>query len=463
MAKRGASKQEKAARGKPAAVVAPEAWPAWNVERRRISTLTDHPSNVRTHPVAQLANLDASFAEHGAVRPLVVNAKGQILAGHGSRDSLLHLYGDIEIPVISTPAHWTEAQERAFMLRDNATALQSGWDKPRLSIELADLKQLGVANLSALGFTPANVNKLLAGAGRPDASGAGSNPEFVPEAPPAPVSRSGDVWLLGEHRIMCGDATNADHVAVLFGNSVPRACVTDPPYGANFERGKSRARPAREQQYETIANDDLAGDALAEFVCAALNAAFAQATGISAYLWSWHGETGYAIRAGMLRAEFGVQSQIVWRKDHFVVGRCDHQGQHEIAWYGFKGNAHPWFGGRDQGTVWDYPKSQSVDIEGHPTPKPVGLFEQCIGNITTRGDWVYDPFSGSGTTIIAAQAIERRALVMEINPAYVDVAVTRWEQFTKKSAVLAAGEIERAAVAAARRAEKAATPADAAA
>ena len=447
MKKRGANRQEKAARRKPSEMVAPEQWPAWIVEKRRISELSDHPRNVRIHPVSQLKQLDQSFAEHGAVRPMVINEAGQILAGHGSRDSLLHLHGDIEVPVVVTRG-WSDEQQRAFMLRDNALAELSSWDKPRLGIELADLKAMRVADIKGikfpdilnLGFKPATLNKLLTGVGEQPGNG-GPNADVVPEAPAEAVSRLGDIWMLGEHRIMCGDATNPDHVACLMAGDMPRACVTDPPYGISFERGKFIGRDqATPNTFAPIANDDLQGEQLAAFVCAALRAAFAEAVGISAYVWSAPLREGYATFAGVERAGFNVQSQIVWRKSSFLMGRGDHHWQHEVCWYCNKGGSHAWYGGRDQGTVWDYPKPQSVDREGHPTPKPVALFEQCIGNITTPGDYVYDPFSGSGTTIIAAEPLGRRALVMELEPRYIDVAVKRWESFTKKTACLAVGE-----------------------
>jgi DNA modification methylase len=256
----------------------------------------------------------------------------------------------------------------------------------------------------------------------------------------SPGMKPGDVWLLGRHRLVCGDCTDRQVVDKALAGVKPHLMVTDSPYGVGFERGKfvGREKAAKGPKFAPIANDDLRGAALAEFIGSALDA-WAVESG-TAYLWSPSLEEGYSIKHGIEAAGFKVQSQLVWRKTPFVIGRADYHWQHEICWYAFKGPNHPWHGGRDKGTVWDIPKAQKMD-GGHPTQKPVECMKRPIENNSSPGQAVYDPFVGSGTTIIAAEMTGRCCHAIELHPAYVDVAMMRWQNFTGQTAMLeASGE-----------------------
>lgn len=449
--KRGASKQEKAARAKPAPKVSLEASPARQVVLRKIGELRENPRNVKTHPVGQLKVLDESFGDHGQVKPLVINEQGVLLAGHGSRDALLHLFGaDAEVACVIV--RQDETMQRKFMLRDNASGELSGWKKDGLGLELVDLRSLGVPDLAALGFKPAALKRLL-----PEQAQAGhTDPDAIagePDAAAPAVSRPGDVWLLGEHRLTCGDCTSPDHVAALLAGELPQLMVTDPPYGVDYDPAwRNNERLERqtlhgESREQVVANDDQAD----------WSAAWRLFAGDVAYVWH------AAMRAGMVEASlvacgFETRSQIIWRKQKFVVGRGDYHWQHEPCLYMVrKGRPGGWTGDRSQSTVWDitaeqgWLKKRDGDAAvGHGTQKPIECMARPMRNNSKPGDLVYEPFCGSGTTIIAGEMLGRRVRALELMPAYVDVAVRRWEQFTKKTATLAAGDLSFEAAAAAR-------------
>jgi DNA modification methylase len=328
-------------------------------------------------------------------------------------------------------AGWTESKKRAYMLADNKLTLNGEWDLDRLAIEIAELRESDF-DISLIGFNESEIEDLL----KEDGGGL-TDPEEAPEPPADPVSQPGDVWLLGRHRLVCGDCTDALVVEKALNGVKPHLMVTDPPYGVGFERGKfvGREKAAKGLKFAPIANDDLRGAALSEFIGSALEAWAVEAG--TAYLWSPSLEEGYSIKHGIEAAGFKVQSQLVWRKTPFVIGRADYHWQHEICWYAFKGPNHPWHGGRDKGTVWDIPKAQKMD-GGHPTQKPVECMKRPIENNSSPGQAVYDPFVGSGTTIIAAEMTGRACHAIELHPPYVDVSVLRWQNFTGQEAMLEA-------------------------
>jgi DNA modification methylase len=441
-AKRNARRDEKAARPKPAPRVSLEQSPARTVVLRRIADLREHPRNVRTHPVAQLAVLDESFSEHGQVKPLVINRDGVLLAGHGSREALLNVYGP-EAEVACVIVDQDDTLQRKFMLRDNAGAAMSGWNKDGLGLELADLKGLGVADLGKLGFKPAELKRLMPegereGAHDPDA-----------DAPPAPdqaVSRPGDIWLLGDHRLMCGDCTHADHVAALLGTDRPHLMVTDQPYGVEYDPtwsdgGITSHRFENARARGLVANDDRAD----------WRAAWALFPGDVAYVW--HADCYSHVLADALIGErFDLRALVIWAKPRHVMSRGDYHYQHEQCWYAVrKGATGHWQGSRSETTLWSIEHQKSET--GHSTQKPIECMKRPIKNNSAPGDCVYEPFSGSGTTVIAGEMLARRVLALEIVPAYVDVSVLRWEGFAKKTAILAATGETWAAVRARRVAE----------
>ncbi len=404
-------------------------WPADKVERRAVAALIPYARNARTHSPEQVDQIAASIREWGWTVPVLIDDEGGIIAGHG-RVLAAHKLAIAEVPVM-VAAGWSEAQKRAYVLADNKLALNAGWDNELLKIELGDLQAFDF-DLGLIGFSADEIAALTF-----DKNAGLTDPDEAPDAPAIPVSKPGDGWLLGKHRLVCGDCTDPLVVDKALNGVKPHLMVTDPPYGVGFERGKfvGREKAAKGLKFAPIANDDLRGAALAEFIGSALDVWSVEAG--TAYLWSPSLEEGYSIKHGIEAAGFKVQSQIVWRKTPFVIGRADYHWQHEICWYAFKGANHPWHGGRDKGTVWDIPKAQKMD-GGHPTQKPVECMKRPIENNSSPGQAVYDPFVGSGTTIIAAEMTGRACHAVELSPAYVDVAVTRWQNFTGQTATLEA-------------------------
>jgi DNA modification methylase len=403
-------------------------WPADRVERWPIAKLVPNARNARTHSHEQVTQLAASIEEWGWTIPVLVDEAGAIIAGHG-RVMAAHRLGIEDVPVM-VAAGWSDSKKRAYMLADNKLTLNAEWDLERLAIEIAELRASDF-DISLIGFNESEIDDLL------KADGGGlTDPEEAPSPPPNPVSALGDVWLLEKHRLVCGDCTDPLVDDKALGGVKPHLMVSDPPYGVGFERGKfvGREKAAKGLRFAPIANDDLRGDALAEFISRAIDI-WGQDSG-TVYMWS-SGLEGYSLLNGIRASGFKVQSQLVWRKTPFVIGRADYHWQHEICWYAFKGPNHPWHGGRDKGTVWDIPKAQKMD-GGHPTQKPVECMKRPIENNSSPGQAVYDPFVGSGTTIIAAEMTGRACHAIEIHPPYVDVSVIRWQNFTGKEATLEA-------------------------
>jgi DNA modification methylase len=403
-------------------------WPADKVERRSIDSLLPYAKNSRTHDEAQIAQIASSIKEWGWTVPCLIDETGTLIAGHG-RILAARQLGIKDIPVMVATG-WTEAQRRAYVIADNQIATKAGWNYDMLSLELGELRELDF-DLGKIGFDDAELDTLLA-----EKTEGLTDPDETPEPPVNPVSRLGDVWLLGRHRVFVGDSTSLDAVERLMAGDKADLIVTDPPYGVNFERGKfvSREKAAKGPKFEKIANDELNGEELAGFIRDALTCAFAVAKDVPIYVWSNPLKVGTEILTGVEDAGFKVQSQIVWRKTPFVLGRADYQWQHEVCWYGFKGKNHPWYGGRNKGTVWDFPKPQKMDL--HPTMKPIALIEMAINNSSKGGDIVLDLFGGSGSTLIACEKTGRDARLMELAPAYVDVIVNRWQGFTGQTATL---------------------------
>jgi DNA modification methylase len=386
------------------------------VEHRAVEGLIPHVRNARTHSEAQVALIAGSIREFGFTNPVLTDAENGIIAGHG-RVLAARRLGLATVPVIEL-GHLTEAQRRAYLLADNRLAEQAGWDRELLALEAAELSDLGV-DLGALGFEAGEIRALLAGVE--------SDPreEETPVPPAVPVSRPGDLWLLGRHRLLCGDSTDAATVARLLGDLRPHLMVTDPPYGVAYDPGwRNRAGLSETRRTGKVANDHRADwrDAWALF------------PGDVAYVW--HGALHATVVAESLMVTgFDIRAQIVWAKDRLVLSRGHYHWQHEPCWYAVRGKGH-WSGDRRQTTLWQIP-SRDQDAETiHGTQKPVECMRRPMLNNAAPGQAVYEPFSGSGTTLIAAESCGRACLAVELDPAYVDVAVTRWQTFTGQAAVL---------------------------
>ncbi len=388
------------------------------IEHRLIGDLVPHARNARTHSEAQVALIAGSIREYGFTNPVLVDGENGIIAGHG-RVMAAGQLGLATVPCIEL-AHLSEAQKRAYILADNRLAEQADWDRDLLGIELADLSTLGV-DLTDLGFEAAEIDALL-NAGQSD-----PREEETPEPPAEPVSRPGDLWILGRHRLISGDATDAATVSRVLNGVRPHLMASDPPYGVDYDPDwRNRAGASETKRTGKVMNDDRADwrDAWALF------------PGEVAYIW--HGALHAATVADSLVAcGFEVRAQIVWAKERLVLSRGHYHWQHEPCWYAVrKGGTGHWSGDRTQSTLWQIPSRDQDAATVHGTQKPVDCMRRPILNNSSPGQAVYEPFSGSGTSIIAAETTGRACHAVELDPAYVDVAVMRWQAFTGQDALL---------------------------
>jgi len=390
---------------------------ARTVEMYLVSDLVPFARNARTHSDTQLAKIAGSIREFGFNNPVLVDAKSGIIAGHG-RVLAARKLGLERVPVISL-SHLSEAQKRAYILADNRLAEQAGWDRELLGLELADLSELGI-DLGDIGFEGAELDALLAH------DAADPKEEATPEVPDAPVSRPGDLWQLGAHRLLCGDATDEAAVALLLNGVTPHLMVTDPPYGVMYDPDwRNRAGASETKRTGKVLNDDRAD----------WREAWALFPGDVGYVW--HGALHASTVAESLQASgFDIRSQIIWAKDRLVLSRGHYHWQHEPCWYAVRGKGH-WSGDRTQTTLWTIPNRDQDATTVHGTQKPVECMRRPILNNSSQGQAVYEPFAGSGTAIIAAESCGRVCHAMELDPAYVDVAVQRWQIFTGQQARLA--------------------------
>lgn len=390
------------------------------IVEKPVDGLIPYASNARTHSDEQVSQIAASIKEFGFTNPILLDGADGIIAGHG-RVLAARQLGMKTVPALDL-GHLSDAQRRAYVLADNKLAENAGWDDGLLRMELGALSGEGF-DLALLGFSDLELSVLLS-----DQTKGLTDPDEIPAAQP-PVTVSGDVWALGRHRLLCGDATDEAHVARALGDSRPHLMVTDPPYGVDYDpEWRNRAdmavgRPTGGRAIGTVTNDDQAD----------WRAAWALFLGDVAYVW--HGGSKAAItQDALLAAGFEVRAQIIWAKNNFVISRGHYHGKHEPCWYAArKGKPGHWQGSRSQTTVWDIDKPMKSET-GHSTQKPVECMRRPIENNSAPGDAIYDPFVGSGTTIIAAEMTGRTCLAIDIDPTYVDVAVIRWQNFTGQQA-----------------------------
>jgi DNA modification methylase len=397
-------------------------WLADKIEQWPTAKLVPYACNARTHSDAQVAQIAASIAEFGFTNPILAGSDGVIVAGHG-RLAAAQKLGLEMVPVVVLD-HLTPTQRRALVIADNRIAENAGWDDELLRVELEALQDEGF-DLDLTGFDADALADLLAG-DEPDGEGE-TDDDAVPEVSETPVSRPGDVWLLGGHRLLCGDATVAASYRTLLDGEPVDMVFTDPPYNVNYAnsakdkmRGKDRA----------ILNDNL-GDGFYDFLLAALTPTIAHCRG-GIYVAMSSSELD--VLQAAFRAAGGKWSTfIIWAKNTFTLGRADYQRQYEPILYGWpEGAQRHWCGDRDQGDVWSIKKPQKNDL--HPTMKPVELVDRAIRNSSRPGNVVLDPFGGSGTTLIAAEKSGRLARLIELDPKYVDVIVRRWQDWTGQQA-----------------------------
>lgn len=394
------------------------------VEQRKVAALKPYARNSRRHPPGQIEAIAASIREWGFTIPLLVDENDGLIAGHGRLEAAKSI-GLESVPVLVARG-WTDTQVRAYVIADNQIAAGGEWDKGLLKAEITDLRALGF-DLKLLAFDASELRSItLSGEDQKD-------PDETPPVQAEVVAKVGDIWLLGEHRVACGDSTDPAVVSALLGDRVPHLMVTDPPYGVEYdanwcnEATRSNGKSISGRAVGKVLNDDRADwtDTWKLF------------PGDVAYVWH-AGVFAGDVQTSLTAAGFQIRSQIIWAKQQFAIGRGHYHWQHEPCWYAVResGTGH-WVGGRKQTTLWQIDKPQKSET-GHSTQKPVECMKRPIENNSNPSDWVYDPFLGSGTTLVAATITARRCLGIELNPAYVDVIVRRWEALEGKAATLEA-------------------------
>jgi len=386
--------------------------PAENVEKWSISKLVPYVNNARTHSDEQIAQIAASMREWGWTNPVLVDEDGMIIAGHG-RVLAARKLGIDQVPVIIAKG-WTEAQKKAYVLADNQLTLNAGWNTDLLSTELKGLDELGF-DLELIGF--GDLADLMA-----DKTEGLTDPDEVPELPDDPITLRGDIWKLGRHRLMCGDSTNAQDVGNLLDGVVPHLMVTDPPYGVDFDPTWRAGSEKRTYMGDKPDKEGVWADVWALF------------PGDVVYIW--HG-TPHTVALWKCMDELGfeMRAQIIWNKMRFIIGRGHYCYNHEPCFYGIrKKGKSVWQGANNMPTVWDI--KHGASDTGHGAQKPVECMKRPIENNSSAGQAIYEPFSGSGTTIIAGEMTCRHIYAMELEPAYVDMAVERWEAFTGHPALM---------------------------
>jgi len=389
------------------------------IQEVAVEALIPYAKNSRTHSDAQVAQIAASIKEFGWTNPILIDGTKGIIAGHGRLMAARKL-GYSKVPVIELK-DMTESQKKAYVIADNQLAMNAGWDMDLLKIEVADLDEDGF-DLELLGFDSKMLDSLLA----PEVTEGLTDEDAIPEAPKEPKTKLGDVYILGEHRLMCGDSTSIEAVETLTQGLVD-ILVTDPPYNVNYE-GATKDKLK-------IMNDSMDDEQFRQF----LRDAFVAADAVmkqGAVFYIWHADSeGYNFRGACRDAGWKVRQTLIWAKDSMVMGRQDYHWKHEPCLYGWKeGSAHLWAADRKQTTIIECKKPRVNDI--HPTMKPVELMEYQILNNTKGQDVVLDLFGGSGSTLIACEKTGRKARLMELDPKYCDVIVKRWEDFTGKKAEL---------------------------
>ncbi len=376
-------------------------------EKVNIDKLIPYARNARTHSKEQILQLRASLREFGFVNPVIVDQNYNVIAGHG-RILAAKEEGIAEVPCVFAE-HLTEAQKRAYILADNRLAMNAGWDADMLSVELADL-QGSDFDISLLGFNDAELNKLMGGAENVRDDDFDVDGELQKPA----ITQPGDLWLLGNHRLVCGDSTCAETFDALMDGKSANLVVTDPPYNVNYEGAAGK-----------IKNDNMKNEAFYQFLFNAFTQT-EKAMAQDASIYVFHADTeGLNFRKAFADAGFYLSGTCIWKKQSLVLGRSPYQWQHEPVLFGWKKSGkHAWYSDRKQSTIWEFDKpKKNTD---HPTMKPVPLVAYPILNSSMTGCIVLDPFGGSGSMLIACEQTDRVCFTVELEEKYCDVIVKRY-------------------------------------
>ncbi|MEI5998245.1 site-specific DNA-methyltransferase [Paraburkholderia bengalensis] len=382
-----------------------------SIVMREVAALIPYARNSRTHDDAQVAQIAASIREFGFTNPVLIDGDGGIIAGHGRVMAARKLAMEV-VPCIVLD-YLTETQRKAYVIADNKLALNSGWDDALLKLELEELTDAGF-DITLTGFSLEEFDEMDVEIEEVEGN---TDPDDIPEPPTDPVTKLGDVWLLGKHRLMCGDSTSIDAVGELMAGSLAGVLFTDPPYGYRYVSN-------HQKKHEMLMNDDV----LLDFMPAAYSAMKDDA---AAFICGSH-QTIHQWRA-KVDEHFAYKNLIVWKKNNWSMGDLTgaFAGQHELIIFAHKGRVEL-RGGRAR-DVWEFDRDPP---EHHPTQKPVELVEFAIGSVSDKGETVLDLFGGSGSTLIACEKTGRMARLMELDPKYCDVIVKRWQEFTGKQATL---------------------------
>lgn len=376
-------------------------------EKVAIEKLIPYARNSRTHSKEQITQLRSSLREFGFINPCLIDKDFNVIAGHG-RIMAAKEEGIKKVPCIFIE-HLTEAQKRAYIIADNKLAMNASWDDEMLSIELSDLQGADF-DLDHLGFDAAEIDQLLNG----DAEAQEDDFDMDAELEKPTFSKTGDLWLLGNHRLVCGDSTKEETYDILMDRKLANLTVTDPPYNVNYEGSAGK-----------IKNDNMANEAFYTFLYDAFSC-MEKAMADDASIYVFHADTeGLNFRKAFVKAGFYLSGTCIWKKQSLVLGRSPYQWQHEPVLYGWKKKGkHQWYTGRKESTIWEFDKPKKNG--DHPTMKPIPLLAYPITNSSMSNCIVLDPFGGSGSTLIACEQTNRICHTIELDEKFVDVIVNRY-------------------------------------
>lgn len=372
-----------------------------------VSELIPYVRNARTHSETQVSQIAASIREFGFLSPILVAEDNTILAGHGRLAAALKL-GLKKVPCVKEN-HLTETQKRAYIIADNKLSLNAGWDSELLAVELSELEGADF-NLDLLGFDEVELSSIF------DADKDVNEDDFdvEKELEEPCFSKTGDMWTLGKHRVICGDATKLETYKTLLEDTKVNLVVTDPPYNVNYEGAAGK-----------IKNDNMENDKFYQFLFNSF-VNMEQAMADDASIYVFHADTeGLNFRKAFQDAGFYLSGCCIWKKPSLVLGRSPYQWQHEPCLYGWKKKGkHKWYAGRKETSVWEFEKSKKN--ADHPTMKPIALLAYPIKNSSMTNSLVLDPFAGSGSTLIACEQTGRVCYAIELDEKYCDVIVKRY-------------------------------------
>ena len=394
---------------------------------KQVSEIIPYVRNSRTHSEDQITQVASSIKEFGFTNPILIDGNNGIIAGHGRLLAAKKLGLD-SVPTIDL-SHLSSAQQKAYVIADNQLALNAGWDAELLSLEVQELDELGF-DLTLMGFDDSELAAFL----HPEQVDGLTDDDAVPVVPEKPATVLGDIWTLGNHKVMCGDSTSVDSVERLMGGHKTDMIFTDPPYGMSYGGGRAAGSSEKGDKLKAhgmILGDDLRGDGLIEMIAESISSATLSSKEGSALYVCFPWRTYSEFESALTGIGLKVAACIVWDKKSIGLGNSNYRPQHEFIFY-IKGGA--WHGDKAQSDIWSMSRGATAAYV-HPTQKPVELIEKAIENSSKTGDLVHDCFGGSGSTLIACEKTNRNAYLMELDPKYVDVIIQRWQEYTGKEAL----------------------------